>query len=286
MVSNLERISSLRRRIERQGCIRVIESHSPIAALLAERTRVDMQSSGFREFDAFWSSSLTDSAVSALPDTEFLSIDVTTLPMIFDCDTGGAIEHLARRIPQFERLGLSGVVIEDKVGLKRNSLINEHGFHQQASVGEFCEKVTQARLAKTIDDFMVVARCESLILGAGLEDALTRCIAYVDAGADAVLIHSKSRTADEVFAFARAFRRQCPDVILICVPTTYNEVVFADFCSEGFNAVIYANQPFRAAFSAIQKVAIDILRFDRTCEVDRYCEPIANVLDLFTRFPA
>jgi phosphoenolpyruvate phosphomutase len=293
MVSNLKRISCLKRRIEQQGCIRVIESHSPIAALLAERARVDNEGDDFRQYDAFWSSSLTDSAISALPDTEFLSIDTrlrrvadildaTTLPMLFDCDTGGPAEHFSRRIPQFERLGLSGVVIEDKIGFKRNSLIDDHRFHQQATIEGFCEKLTLAKFAKTVDDFMVVARCESLILGAGLEDALMRCTAYVDAGADAVLIHSKSRTADEVFAFARAFKQQCPNIILICVPSTYNHVHFADFRNEGFNAVIYANQVFRAAFSAIQKVANDILHFDRTLEVDQHCEPIGNVLDLFT----
>jgi phosphoenolpyruvate mutase len=292
MISNLCRIASLKHCIARQGCIRVIECHSPIAALIVQSSRVDMKGEKDRSFDAFWSSSLADSAVSGLPDTEFLSIDtrlrrasdildVTSLPMLFDADTGGSADHFARRISQFERLGVSAAVIEDKVGFKQNSLLEDHSVHQQATVREFCHKLDLARRSRTIEDFLLVARCESLILGAGLKDALARSFAYVEAGADAVLIHSKSRSPDEVFAFARDFRKSCPDTILICVPTTYNETRFADFIKHGFNVVIYANHIFRASFGAIQKVARDILRFDRTWEADRYCEPIADVVEMF-----
>lgn len=292
MISNLSRIASLKDCIARQGCIRVIECHSPIAALLAQNSRVDVAGQGDRKFDALWSSSLADSAVSALPDTEFLSIDtrlrracdimdVTSLPILFDADTGGDADHFARRIPQFERLGISGVVVEDKVGFKQNSLLADHSVHQQATIVDFCDKLDLARSSRTVDDLLLVARCESLILGAGQQDALARSFAYVDAGADAILIHSKARTPDEVFAFACEFRRRCPDKILICVPTTYNKTGFAEFRERGFNVVIYANHTFRASFSAMQKVSQDILRFDRTFEADLYCEPIGNVVELF-----
>ncbi len=274
---------------DKQG-LRVMEVHCPLTALLVEEvlySGVD----GDVVYDAFWSSSLVDSALRGKPDIELVEFssrfsnvsdifDVTTKPLIFDADTGGMIEHLPYHIRTAERLGVSAFVIEDKVGLKRNSLLGNEVLQCQASIEEFSKKIATATQSPSNPDFMIIARIESLILDEGMPQALRRALAYVAAGADGVMIHSRQGAPDEVLEFARLFRVHHQDVALVCVPTTYTNIHFDALVEAGFNVVIYANQMLRAAYPAMSFVAREILKNGRTQEVEKYCLSIKGVLEL------
>ncbi|ARD38916.1 phosphoenolpyruvate mutase [Edwardsiella ictaluri] len=275
---------------EKKG-LRIMEAHSPLSALLVEKAEYKNDSSDKIEFDGFWSSSLTDSTLRCKPDIELIDIssrfsrisdifDVTTKPMIFDGDTGGKVEHLPYHIAQAENLGISAFIIEDKTGLKKNSLFGNEVSQTQASIEEFSEKIAIAKQAQITPEFMLIARIESLILEAGMDDAINRALTYVDSGADSIMIHSRKKDAGEILKFAKIFRTHYRDVPLVCVPTSFNEVHFDHLIDGGFNIVIYANHLLRASYPAMQYVADQILKYGRTLEIENKCLPINKVLDL------
>jgi phosphoenolpyruvate phosphomutase len=269
---------------------RFIEAHNPISALIAEHVKVDFDSK-VRQYDGFWSSSLTDSTARGKPDIEALDIsarlsnvndifEVTTKPLIIDGDTGGKIEHFELHVRSMERLGISSVIIEDKKGLKQNSLFGNDVWQEQEEIDVFCEKIRAGRSGCISGDFMIIARIESLILEKGMDDAIRRAGAYVEAGADGIMIHSRKKCTDEVFEFARIFRGDFRSVPLVCVPTSYNTVTEDQLAEHGFNVVIYANHLLRAAYPAMQRTATEILRNARSAEVDSYLMGINEILEL------
>lgn len=282
----------LRKALQEKRCIRLMETHSPISALLAEGLRVSEERSGLPVgFDGFWSSSLTDSTARGKPDIEALDIqnrlanindifEVTRAPLVMDGDTGGKPEHFALNVRSMERLGVSCVIIEDKTGLKKNSLLGTGAGQEQDSIESFCHKLAMGKRAQISEDFMIVARIESLILDAGMEDALGRASAYIGAGADGIMIHSRRDTPAEVCEFATRFKRAHPEVPLVCVPTSYSGVHFAELEAAGFNVVIYANHMLRSAYIAMQRVASEILRFGRTKEIESQCMSISEILSV------
>ncbi|WP_431478295.1 phosphoenolpyruvate mutase [Massilia eburnea] len=291
MMTSDKRRSELKRLLNSKSCLRALEAHSPISALLAQHACFEPAPGNTVGYDAVWSSSLTDSTQKGLPDIEILSasnrllnvheiFDVCALPMIFDGDTGGKPEHFALHVKALELAGVSAVVIEDKRGLKKNSLLGNDVLQQQDAIEEFCDKIRAGRASRITDDFMIIARCESLILERGMDDALQRCLAYVDAGADGIMIHSRKKDGQEIIEFARLFRQRHPDVPLICVPTSYAHLKFEELERAGFNVVIYANHMLRSAYLAMKGVAEDILRNGRTLEIEPRCLGIDEILRL------
>jgi phosphoenolpyruvate phosphomutase len=289
-VSADNRRATLRNLLTEKHCLRFLEAHNPISAILAENASQTVEGQT-REYDGFWSSSLTDSTARGKPDIEVLDIkdrlsnvndifEVTRKPLIMDGDTGGKPEHFAYDVRSLERLGVSAVIIEDKTGLKKNSLFGNDVFQQQESIEDFCNKIKIGKQAQISTDFMIIARIESLILDAGIEDALTRADAYIDAGADGVMIHSRKESPDEIFEFARRFRQQHPTTPLVCVPTSYSSISFEALEAEGFNVVIYANHMLRSAYMAMRTVADSILFSGRTLEVEPNCLSIKEILEL------
>jgi phosphoenolpyruvate mutase len=284
------RRKTLRRQLAAKPISRFIEAHNPISALIAEHATVNVDGK-VRQFDGFWSSSLTDSTARGKPDIEALDIssrlsnvndifEVTTKPMIFDGDTGGKPEHFELNVRSMERLGISAVIIEDKKGLKKNSLFGNEVEQAQENVELFCEKIDAGRAARVGDDFMVIARLESLILDKGMKDAVSRAQAYVSAGVDGIMIHSRKNEPDEVFEFAHIFRSIFPNVPLICVPTSYNTVTEDELSAHGFNIVIYANHLLRAAYPAMRNVAHEILKHGCSAEVGAKLMHINEILEL------
>jgi phosphoenolpyruvate mutase len=284
------RRQTLRRLLSAKPISRFIEAHNPISALIAEHACVQRDGKN-RVFDGFWSSSLTDSTVRGKPDIEAVEIssrlanindifDVTTKPLIMDADTGGKPEHFELHVRSMERLGISATIIEDKTGLKKNSLFGNEVIQNQEDIPRFTDKIRAGRAARTSDDFMVIARIESLILEKGMADAITRAQAYVSAGADGIMIHSRKRLPDEVFEFARIFRQEFPTTPLVSVPTSYNTTTEDMLAEHGFNIVIYANQLLRAAYPAMEKVAEQILTNGRSAEVDKDLMDINKILEL------
>ncbi len=284
------RKGTLKRLLRVKPIARFIEAHSPISALIAENATTSVGGK-IKQFDGFWSSSLTDSTEMGKPDIEALDIssrlsninnifEVTTKPLIMDLDTGGKPEHFEINVRSIERLGISAVIIEDKTGLKKNSLLGTDVTQTQEDTNLFCEKIRAGRASRISSDFMVIARIESLILEKGMKDALMRAHAYVDAGADGIMIHSRRKQPDEVFEFARIFREDFPNIPLVCVPTSYNRVTEAELAEAGFNIVIYANHLLRAAYPAMERVALEILRNGRSAEVDDQLISIDEALEL------
>ena len=269
----------MRRLINSKKISRFLETHSPISAIIAENTYLERKGKKIG-FDGFWSSSLTDSTAMGKPDNESLAnserlininqiFDVTTKPLIFDGDTGGQIDHLDMKIKSMERLGVSAVIFEDKTGLKQNSLFQNTSNQMQENKNKFAEKISIANKAKRSEDFMVIARIESFILGKSIKDAINRANVYVEAGADAIMIHSKSKQPKEVFSFSKRFKKSFPGVPLVCVPSTYNQVKEDELIDNGFNIVIYANHMLRASYPAMQNVALKILKNGRSMEANR-----------------
>jgi phosphoenolpyruvate phosphomutase / 2-hydroxyethylphosphonate cytidylyltransferase len=284
------RRATLRRLLAAKPVCRFIEAHSPISAMIAEHSRI-AAGDQIREFDGFWSSSLTDSIVRGKPDIEAIEInsrltaineifEVTTKPLIIDADTGGKLEHFELNVRSMERLGISGAIIEDKTGLKRNSLFGAAVAQTQEAIPAFCDKIRAGRAARVRDDFMVIARIESLILKKGMADAMQRAEAYAEAGVDGVMIHSCDHTPDEVYEFARLFRQSFDYLPLVAVPTSYNRTSEAELEAHGFNIVIYANHLMRAAYPAMRRAAETILRHGRTSELDGELIGIKDLLEL------
>lgn len=280
----------LRKMLAMKGTVTAMEAHSGITGLIVENTVV-YQNGGARQFDAMWISSLCDSTAKGKPDIElvdmtsrFRTIDdimeVTTKPVIFDGDTGGLAEHFVYTVRSLERMGVSMVIIEDKVGLKKNSLFGNEVRQTQDSIERFCAKIAAGKRAQKSGDFMICARIESLILEQGMEDALERAKAYVKAGADAIMIHSRKKDPEEIFTFAGRFRAEDPLTPLVVVPTSFNSVTEDEFKARGINIVIYANQLTRSGFPAMQNAARTILENHRAQECDGFCMPIKDIITL------
>lgn len=284
------RRSRLRKLLSYKPCLSVLEAHNGLTGLIVEKTCVET-AEGRRQFDAMWVSSLCDSTAKGKPDIELVDMtsrlktleeimEVTTKPIILDGDTGGQVEHFVYNVQTLERMGISAIIIEDKKGLKKNSLFGLGADQAQDDVASFCQKITAGKSAQKTKDFMVIARCESLILERGLEDALMRCHAYVRAGADGVMIHSRQKTPDEVYAFCEAFRRDDPKTPIVAVPTTYNAATEQELARHGVNIVIHANHLIRSAFPAMQQTARSILTNGRSLEADSLCMSIKEILAL------
>src|SRR3990172_2242512 len=281
--------------VEVKPVVRVIEVHNGLTALIAERVQV-VRDGSVREFDAMWSSSLPDPLAKGKPDIEAVDptsrivtvdqiFEVTTKPMIYDGDSGGPAERFVFLVKTLERLGCSAVIIEDKVGPKRNSLFGTEVRQEQDTLEAFSAKIGAGKQAQVTDDFMVIARIESLIAGAGQEDALRRAEAYIAAGADAIMIHSAQRDPTEIFAFMDAYRDIRRRVPLVVVPSTYNSVTEDDLADRGANVVIYANHLIRSAYPAMWRTAESILEHGRSLEADEYMLPIAEALRLVPGSP-
>ncbi len=284
------RLSRLRRLIDNKPIVRMMEAHNGLTGLIVETTEARRDDRKV-EFDGMWSSSLTDSTSRGKPDIEAVDIssrlqnindifEVTTKPIVFDADTGGKIEHFQFTVRTLERLGVSAAIIEDKTGLKKNSLFGTDVEQTQDSIGNFCAKIRAGRAARVTDEFMVIARIESLILGRGMEDALERARAYVEAGADGILIHSRSPEPDEIFEFCDGYVAIPDRVPLFVVPTSYNQVTEDELQARGVNAVIYANHLIRAAYPAMMEVASSILSNRRSAEADSRLMSIKDVIEL------
>ncbi len=270
--------------------VKALEVHSGLTGLIAEKTVV-ASGGNIDQFDAMWISSLCDSTAKGKPDIELVDMssrlrtvdevmEVTTKPVILDGDTGGLTEHFVYNVRTLERMGVSAVIIEDKTGLKKNSLFGTEVEQTQDSIENFCGKIRAGKKALRTEEFMIIARIESLILEKGMEDAIARAFAYVAAGADGIMIHSRKKKADEVFEFCDRFRRKDKDTPLVAVPTSYNTVTEAELQEHGVNIVIYANQLTRSAFPAMQKTAADILVNHRAKEVDDRLMPIGEIIRL------
>lgn len=270
--------------------LRVLEAHNGITGLIVEKAYVEKEGE-IRQFDAMWISSLCDSAAKGKPDIELVDMtsrentineimEVTTKPIILDGDTGGITEHFVYTVKTLERLGVSAVIIEDKIGLKKNSLFGTGVHQEQDSIEHFSNKIRAGKAAQTTKDFMIIARIESLILERGMKDALARAFAYVEAGADGIMIHSKKTEPDEVLEFCRRFREKCEEIPIVAVPTTYNQITETELGKYGVNIIIYANHLIRSAFPAMDKVAHLILENERALEASEKCMPIKEILTL------
>lgn len=281
---------TLKRLINAKPIVRVLETHSPLCGLIIEHASQVIDGTP-AQFDAMWSSSLTDSTVRGKPDTEALDMssrlgavneifEVTTKPLIFDGDTGGQPEHFALNVKSLERLGVSAVIIEDKQGLKKNSLFGNDVVQEMADVDEFSAKILAGKEAQVTDDFMIIARLESLILQQGIDDALARAFSYVEHGADAIMIHSREKEPAEVFDFCRKFRDAGQEVPIVAVPSTYSAVTEAELIKAGINVVIYANHLLRASYPSMMSVANSILKHGRAKEAEEYCMKISEILKL------
>lgn len=280
----------LRKLINLCPIVKTIEVHSGLTGLIAEKTVVE-NDRGLDQFDAMWMSSLCDSTVKGKPDielvdmtTRFRTIDevmeVTTKPIIFDGDTGGRIEHFVYIVRSLERMGVSAIIIEDKTGLKKNSLFGTTVEQTQDTIEHFCEKIRAGKKVQLIDDFMIIARIESLILEKGMDDAINRARAYVAAGADGIMIHSRKDEPSEIFEFCDLFRMEHPATPIVVVPTSFNSVTEAELIAHGVNIVIYANQLTRSAFPAMEQTAKSILKYHRAQEADSQLMSIQQILTL------
>lgn len=280
----------LKKSIEMKGMVTAMEAHSGLTGLLVEDTIVYQNGEG-RQFDAMWVSSLCDSTAKGKPDIELVDMtsrlrtideimDVTTKPIIFDGDTGGLTEHFVYTVRTLERLGVSMVIIEDKTGLKKNSLFGTEVSQTQDTIESFCGKISAGKKAQKTKDFMICARIESLILGKGMGDALKRAAAYVQAGADAIMIHSREKDPSEIFEFVKEFRKVDKTVPIVVVPTSYSTVTEEELKSRGVNVVIYANQMTRASVPAMQNAAKLILENHRAAECDAICMPFKDIINL------
>ncbi len=284
------RMRWLRRLLNAKDVIRIIEVHNGLTGLIAEKAKV-VDNGVTKEFDGMWLSSLTDSTAKGKPDIECVDLtsrmntineilEITTKPIIYDGDSGGITEHFVFMVRTLERLGISAVIIEDKIGLKQNSLLENGNVQQQENIESFCSKITSGKHAQVTDDFMIIARVESLITNAGLKDALVRAKAYIKAGADGIMIHSKKQTPDEIFEFCEEYSKFDYRVPLVAVPSTYSQVTEQELAAAGIRVVIYANQMLRSAYPAMLKTAESILENQRAFEADRDCIPIKEIVTL------
>ena len=281
----------LRQLIEMTPVVKVMEAHSGLTGLIVEKTVIEGDNGKLDQFDAMWVSSLCDSTAKGKPDIELVDMtsrfrtieditEVTTKPIIFDGDTGGLTEHFVYTVRSLERLGVSAVIIEDKTGLKKNSLFGTEVQQTQDSIENFSAKIAAGKKAQLTDDFMIIARIESLILEQGMEDALKRAHAFVAAGADGIMIHSRKKDPAEILEFCDKFRADNKETPIVVVPSSFNTITEEELAEHGVNIVIYANQLTRSAFPAMQQTAMDILKYHRAKEVDDRLLPIKNIITL------
>lgn len=281
------RRSRLRRLIDAKPIVRILETHNALSGLITENVKAE---NGI-EYDGMWSSSLTDSTSKGKPDIEAVDVstrintineifEVTTKPMVYDADTGGIAEHFAFTVRTLERTGISAVIIEDKTGLKKNSLFGNDVAQTQDTIENFCQKIQTGKKAQITDDFMIIARIESLILEKGIDDAITRAKAYIESGADGIMIHSRQKSPDEVLEFCRILREYNENIPIIAVPTSYNEITAKELGEAGVNVVIYANHMLRAAYPGMMDVATSILENDRSLEAEQNLLSIKEILNL------
>ena len=284
------RLKTLGRLIAAKPFVRVLEVHNGLTGLIAENLKIEIDGA-VREFDCMWSSSLTDSTAKGKPDIEAVDMtsrmatvnsifEVTTKPLIFDADTGGRPEHFEFTVKSLERLGVSAAIIEDKIGLKKNSLFGTEVPQAQDAIENFCNKIRVGKKAQITGDFMIIARIESFILEKGLDDALKRASAYIEAGADSMMIHSKKKEPEEIFEFCKQYNKLSNRVPLVVVPTSYNKVYEEELADAGVNIIIYANHMLRSAYPAMLRVAESILRHGRSSDCDEECMPIKEILNL------
>lgn len=280
----------LRRMLEAKGLVTAMEAHDGLTGLVVENTVV-YQDGGARQYDAMWVSSLCDSTAKGKPDIELVDMtsrfrtieditEVTTKPIIFDGDTGGKTEHFIYTVRSLERLGVSMVIIEDKTGLKKNSLFGTEVQQTQDSIENFCEKIKAGKRAQRTKEFMICARIESLILEQGMDDALERAFAFAGAGADAIMIHSRKKDPSEICEFISKFREKDPTTPIVLVPTSFNSVTEEEWKELGANIIIYANQLMRATVPAIQEAARIILECHRAEECDKMLMPFKDIIRL------
>lgn len=280
----------LKQLLNMRPVVKALEVHSGLTGLIAEKTVVEHDGE-FDQFDAMWISSLCDSTAKGKPDIElvdmtsrFRTIDdvmeVTTKPIIFDGDTGGLTEHFVYTVRSLERMGVSAVIIEDKTGLKKNSLFGTEVAQTQDTIENFSEKIAAGKRVQLTDDFMIIARIESLILEQGMEDALTRAHAFVKAGADGIMIHSRKKDPAEIVEFCQTFRKTNKETPIVVVPSSFNTITEEELGEAGANIVIYANQLTRSAFPAMEETAKDILKYHRAKEVDDRLMPIKQIISL------
>ena len=284
------RRSKLKRLIFAKKIVRILESHSPLSGLIVENTKV-FKDNKYQEFDGMWSSSLTDSLLRGKPDNQSVDysarmaglnelLDVTTKPVIFDADNGGRLEHLPFLVKSLERMGVSAMIIEDKIGLKKNSLFDNQSEVKQDTIKNFSKKIKIAKRTKVSDDFMVIARIESFILGKNLNDAIKRAEAYVKAGVDAIMIHSKEKNPKEIFSFSNKFIKSKFYKPLIAVPSTYSKTYEKELIKNNIKVVIYANQLLRASYPAMLKITKNILKDQRAFNSEKYLVPIKDIIKL------
>ena len=284
------RRSKLKKLISLKPIVRTIEAHNGLSALVVENAKVEKDEQ-INTFDAIWVSSLTDSTAKGKPDIELVDMtsrintineimEVSTKPIILDGDSGGLLEHFVFNIKTIERMGVSAIIIEDKVGLKKNSLFGTEVKQTQDSIENFCEKISAGKKALLTEEFMIIARIESLILKQGMDDAIERAKAYIDAGADGIMIHSRESEPDEIFEFCDKFKEFAPNVPLVVVPTSFNQVYEDEFAKKGVNIVIYANHLIRSSYPAMKETAELILENERCKEADDKCLSIKEILTL------
>ena len=284
------RKSKLRRLIFSKKIVRILESHSPLSGLIIEKLSIS-KSSKFDEFDGMWSSSLTDSVLRGKPDNQSVEystrinwineiFDVTTKPLIFDADNGGRVEHIKYIVSSLERIGASAIIIEDKIGLKKNSLFKNQKGVKQDSIKNFSNKIKVAKRSTISEDFLIIARIESFILDKGLKDALKRAEAYSKAGADAILIHSKEKSPKQIFDFAKKFSKSANYKPLVCVPSTYSQVFEKELIRYGFKIVIYANHLMRSSYPSMVDTARNILKFKRSFPIEKKISSAKEMIEL------
>ena len=284
------RRSKLKKLISLKPIVRTIEAHNGLSALVVENAKVEKDEQ-INTFNAIWVSSLTDSTAKGKPDIELVDMtsrintineimEVSTKPIILDGDSGGLLEHFVFNIKTIERMGVSAIIIEDKVGLKKNSLFGTEVKQTQDSIENFCEKISAGKKALLTEEFMIIARIESLILKQGMDDAIKRAKAYIKAGADGIMIHSRESEPDEIFEFCDKFKEFAPDVPLVVVPTSFNQVYEDEFAKKGVNIVIYANHLIRSSYPAMVETANMILENERCKEADDKCLSIKEILTL------
>ena len=284
------RRSRLKKLLKMLDVVKTIEVHSGLTGLIAEKT-VIADDEHIDQFDAMWISSLCDSTEKGKPDIELVDMtsrfrtiadimEVTTKPIIFDGDTGGIPEHFVYTVRSLERMGVSAIIVEDKIGLKKNSLFGTEVEQTQDDIEHFCEKIRAGKNAQLSDDFMIIARIESLILEKGMDDALERAFAFRDAGADGIMIHSRKKEPDEILEFCDKFREKDSETPIVAVPSSYNTITEEELGEHGVNIVIYANQLLRAAFPAMQNAAKSILKHRRAHEIDEDLLSIKEIITL------
>ena len=284
------RRSRLKKLLNMVPIVKTMEVHSGLTGLIVEKTII-ADGEVIDQFDAMWISSLCDSTEKGKPDIELVDMtsrfrtindimEVTTKPIIFDGDTGGITEHFVYAVRSLERMGVSAIIIEDKVGLKKNSLFGTEVEQTQDDIEHFCEKISAGKYVQLSDEFMIIARIESLILEKGMDDALKRAFAYCDAGADGIMIHSRKKDPSEILEFCDKFRAKNKTTPLVVVPSSYNSIKEEELVQHGVNIVIYANQLLRAAFPAMENAAKSILKHHRAQEIDEELLPIKNIITL------